>query len=190
MFKAFSTLLRVSAAICGATLIAACGSSSPSSTSASSPDTVTLNGQAMSAAHANQDMVRFADCMRTHGVPGFPDPTTDPHAFKQAFDTTSPAFGHAADTCQHLLPAGGQHGQSQQVSHKQFEGMLAFARCVRSRGFPRFPDPTSMGLTHEMLAQAGINVHQPAVVRAADACVSMTRGVVTRAMVARFIAGS
>jgi hypothetical protein len=40
-----------------------------------------------------------------------------------------------------------------------------------------------------MLAQAGINLHQPAVVQAADACTSATHGVITRAMVRRFIAG-
>ena len=60
--------------------------------------------------------------------------------------------------------------------------MLAFARCMRSHGFPSFPDPTSTGeLTHEMLANAGINLHQPAVVQAADACVGVTHGVITKA---------
>jgi hypothetical protein len=40
-----------------------------------------------------------------------------------------------------------------------------------------------------MLASAGINVHQPAVVQAADACVGVTHGVVTRATIASFVAG-
>lgn len=66
---------------------------------------------------------------------------------------------------------------------------LAFARCIRGHGFPRFPDPTSAGITHELLASAGIDLHQPAVVRAADACVGVTHGLITRAGVARFIAG-
>jgi hypothetical protein len=68
--------------------------------------------------------------------------------------------------------------------------MLAFARCLRSHGFPDFPDPTSSGqLTHEMLATAGINLRQPALVPAADACVSVTHGLITKAAVARFVAG-
>jgi hypothetical protein len=68
--------------------------------------------------------------------------------------------------------------------------VLAFARCLRSHGFPSFPDPTSSGqMTHEMLASAGINLHQPAVLRAADRCVSVTHGVITKAAVARFVAG-
>ena len=40
-----------------------------------------------------------------------------------------------------------------------------------------------------MLANSGINLHQPAVRQAADACVGVTHGVVTRAVVARFVAG-
>ena len=36
-----------------------------------------------------------------------------------------------------------------------------------------------------MVAQAGINLHQPAVVQAADACVSVTNGLLTKADVAR-----
>jgi hypothetical protein len=40
-----------------------------------------------------------------------------------------------------------------------------------------------------MLANAGINVHQPAVIEAADACVGVTHGFITRAAVARFVAG-
>ena len=68
--------------------------------------------------------------------------------------------------------------------------LLALARCVRGHGFPSFPDPTSSGqITHEMLAAAGIDVHQPAALQAADACVSISHGVITKADVAKFIAG-
>jgi hypothetical protein len=68
--------------------------------------------------------------------------------------------------------------------------MRAFAQCMRSHGFPSFPDPTSTGLvSREMLANAGINLHQPAVLPAADACVSVTHGVITKEIVARFVAG-
>jgi hypothetical protein len=68
--------------------------------------------------------------------------------------------------------------------------MVAFARCLRSHGFVNFPDPTSGGdLTHQMLATAQINLQQPALVQAADACVGVTHGVITKAVVARFVAG-
>lgn len=128
--------------------------------------------------------------MRTHGVPNIPDPTTSPREFKNAFNTQSPAFQSAESACRHLLPGGGPRSQSEAHSRAQIAAVLAFARCLRSHGFPNFPDPTSSGeLTHEMLANAGINLHQPAVLPAADACVSVTHGVITKAAVARFIAG-
>jgi hypothetical protein len=73
----------------------------------------------------------------------------------------------------------------------QIAALRAFARCIRSHGFPSFPDPTSGGqISHQMLASAGIDLHQPAVLPAAEACVSVTHGVITRADVARFVAGS
>jgi hypothetical protein len=40
-----------------------------------------------------------------------------------------------------------------------------------------------------MLARAGIELHLPAVVQAADACTSVTHAVITKAVAARFVAG-
>jgi hypothetical protein len=176
--------------IAAATAIAACGSSSPSSSTSSSANDPPTPVQVQ---QVQQDAVRFADCMRSHGVSNFPDPTTSPRDFKQALDPTaahSPAFGPAVSDCQHLLPRGGPNNQSPPPSHAQIEAEIAFARCLRSHGFPNFPDPSTTGeLSHEMLANAGINIHQPAVVQAADACVSVTHGFINRADIARFVAG-
>ena len=67
---------------------------------------------------------------------------------------------------------------------------MAFARCIRSHGFPSFPDPTGNGeLTQEMAAAAGINLHQPAVLQAGYACVGVTHGFITRAAVAHAVNG-
>ena len=142
-----------------------------------------------------QDAVRFASCMRSHGVPSFPDPATSPREFKFSLSPSSgnaqsPAFQSAETACQHLLPGGGQPTQSQEHSQAQTAALLAFARCIRSHGFSSFPDPNGSGeLTHEMVANAGINLHQPAVLQAGDACTSVTHGIITKAVVARFVAG-
>ena len=190
MFRTTSTLVAAAAAIAAATVIAACGSSSSGSSSTSSSGDPPTQAQIQ---QEQQDAVRFADCMRSHGVPTFPDPTTSPRDFKQALNPSiaqSPAFQSADTACRHLLPRGGQPSQSAPPSQAQIAALLAFARCLRSHGFRSFPDPSSSGqLTHEMLASAGINLHQPAVLQAADACVSVTHGVITRADVARFVAG-
>jgi hypothetical protein len=129
--------------------------------------------------------------MRRHGVAGLPSPVSSPAAFKHSFQTTTPVYTAGLGVCQHLIP-GQQNNSNGGSAHsrKQIQGMLAFARCIRARGFTHFPDPTSTGqLDREMLARAGIDLHQPAIVRAADACTSVTHGQITRAIVARFVAG-
>ena len=185
------SLIPISVAAIGAVsvLTAGCGSNSPSSSKASG------SGDAPSQAQIQQeqeDAVAFADCMRSHRVPNFPDPMTAPHEFKESLSPStahSPAFQSALSACGHLFPRGGQN-QSPPRSQARIAAALAFARCIRSHGFPSLPDPDSSGdITHEMLANAGINLHQPAVIQAGDACVSVTHGLITRADVARFVAG-
>jgi hypothetical protein len=137
--------------------------------------------------------LKMAQCMRSHGVPNFPD---SPYGQKQLLSSSSgqaPAIQSAQTACRHLLPHGGQsQSQSQSPAHSQAQAaaLLAFARCLRSHRFPHFPDPTSSGqVTHEMLATAGINLHQPAFLQAAEDCVGVTHGLLTKAAVARFVAG-
>lgn len=168
-------------------VLAACGSSSPSSASASSASEE--SGQI----HSLQPAISFADCMRSHGVNDLPDPTSSPRGFKESLSPStphSPAFLSALKPCQHFLVPKGGANQSPANSPAQTAAFLAFAGCIRGHGFPSFPDPSSTGdITHEMLATAGINLHQPAVAQAADACVGVTHGYITRTDVARFIAG-
>jgi hypothetical protein len=185
-----SVLPRAAAILAAAAAVAACGSTSSRPTRRSAAGTTTLNGNVMSIAQANHDMERFANCLHAHGVSGLPDPVASPLAFKDSFRNATPTLVSANNACSHLVP--GQHQPSQSAPHtiSQIHAMLNFARCIRSHGFPRFPDPTSTGdVDHQMLARAGINLHQPAIAQAADDCVSVTHGVITRAMVARFIAG-
>ncbi len=174
------------AALAAATVIAACGSNSPSSSGTASSGGASTQAD---GPQGLQQMVRFADCMRSHGLPNLPSPA-DPHAFKNAFDTQSPAFQSAYTVCHSLQPGGGPPASSAAQQQAHTVALLAFARCLRSHGFPRFPDPTSSGqVTHQMLANVGINLHQPAVLQAADTCVSVTHGALTKTDVARFVAG-
>jgi hypothetical protein len=61
------------------------------------------------------DDLKFAQCMRSHGVPNFPDPTTVPpnglvkfviSVSRDGFDPHSPQILAKAHECQHVLPAG------------------------------------------------------------------------------------
>jgi hypothetical protein len=183
MSRATSSLAIAAAAIAVAAMTAACGSGSPSASSSGGDPTQAQIQQ------EQQDLVRFAGCMRSHRVPNLPDPTTSPREFKDALTTNSPAFQSAETVCQHLLPGGSLHSQTTPHSQAHIAAMLAFARCMRSHGFPSFPDPTSTGLvSRQMLANAGTHLQQPAVLPAADACVSVTHGLITKADVARVAA--
>jgi hypothetical protein len=189
MFRSSRLTIRSAALLAAATLIAACGSAAHPQRRTGASAQTSVNGVRMTQAQANAAMLRFASCMRAHGVNGLPSPVAAPAAFKQSFTTTTPVYRSALDSCQRLIP-GQQGSQGSAPSHGQLDAMLAFARCLRSHGFAHFPDPTgSGGITHEMLAQAGVDLHQPGLVRAADACVGVTHGYITKAVVAHFIAG-
>jgi hypothetical protein len=191
---------RALAALAGlvgvAVLAAGCGGSSPgvanvSHSTSTSSTSRSGSGSAPTRAQIENEAVKFAQCMRSHGVTTFRDPTA--HGLKISITpghATSSALQSAETACRHLLPSGGPSSESTAPSQAQIDALLAFARCLRSHGFPGFPDPTGSGhLTHEMLARAGIDVHEPAVVHAADVCTSVTHGVITKAVVARFVAG-
>jgi hypothetical protein len=71
-----------------------------------------LSGQAIQpvTAQDQQDYLKAATCMRSHGVANFPDPTfsNGTVSFRQptGLDTHSTQFTRAAQTCRKLIPAG------------------------------------------------------------------------------------
>jgi hypothetical protein len=144
---------------------------------------------------AQSTLLAFSRCMRSNGVPDFPDPQHlvggNVKLTIHQLATNSPHVQRALTACDYLLPSrGGAPQETAQQTRRQIVALLAFAHCLRSHGFPSFPDPTSSGqLTREMLATAGIDLHDPSVVRAADACTSVTHGVITKSIVANFVAG-
>lgn len=66
------------------------------------------------AAQDQQDYLRAAACMRSHGITSFPDPTFPGGQLNlqipASIDTTSRQFTQAAQTCTKLIPAGLPHG--------------------------------------------------------------------------------
>ncbi len=78
--------------------------------------------------------VKFADCMRAHGVPDFPDPG----ASREIQITPSPAFQSAQTSCQHLLGGGPSSGPPSAQAHAQ---LLRISECMRRHGISSFPDP-------------------------------------------------
>jgi hypothetical protein len=99
-----------------------------------------VNGTATTRAKA----VMFAECMRTNGVRGFPDPgasgalTIDAVANGSSLDTSSAAFTQAVSACKDLEPPG---FTGHERSPQEQQAALAFARCIRDNGVKDFPDP-------------------------------------------------
>jgi hypothetical protein len=109
--------------------VAACGSSHTTSTA--------------TGARSDSPALKFADCMRAHGVPSFPDPGGGGGGINLAdtgINPQSPAFKSARRACARLAPGGAAGGVS--ATESEFLAALRFAKCMRVNGFPSFPDPT------------------------------------------------
>jgi hypothetical protein len=171
-----------------AVLLAACGGGTrpPTATNSGSD-----GGAARSMKSVAVDAYKQSACMRRHGVKSFPDPTIVTNSHQQMIGihvtpaiTSSPSFKSAQKACAHLMPKGGNNtvGPSAAQQRAHTEAILAFAACMRSHGFKNFPDPDNQGnLTPEMLQKANINLQQPALKPAADACTAVTHGQITKA---------
>lgn len=182
----------VTAALATAMAVAACGgSSSPPPTT----HTTASNGPPKSLGRA---AFQYSACMRAHGVSNFPDPKVQQNGQQVSVIVhltpaiaSSPAFQSAQRTCRKYLPAGrAAPPLTAAAVQKRKQAGLAFARCMRDHGFSKFPDPTAQGeLNPEMVTAAGINLHQPALLHAGLACVSVTHGMLTPADIERAVSG-
>jgi hypothetical protein len=91
--------------------------------------------------------LKFARCMRSHGVPNFPDPGSGGGidiSPGSGLDPASPAFQAAQRQCKKLLPGGGPKGtKPPPPSASDVRAALSWAHCIRAHGVPNFPDPST-----------------------------------------------
>jgi hypothetical protein len=161
--------LRASA-VAGALAIAAlasgCGSGSPNATAAPS-----------TSQSRYRQLVSFSQCMRTHGVPSFPDPVQNGNGSVgleirdspgSGISPKSPAFQSAQKACGKLLPNGGKPHALTAGDKQQF---LRFAECMRTHGVPSFPDPNfSGGGARVQIGGPGVSPKSPAFKAAQQSC--------------------
>ena len=158
----------LTAAAAVAVLATACGSSAPSS--ASSP--------------AYAQVLALAQCMRSHGVPTFPDPDASggyslaPNGSLEgaggSVDIDSSQAQAAYGDCRHLVPGGPslsrleqQMQQEEQRQDQMLPLLLKYSQCMRSHGVPNFPSPgQSTASPHGALP----HVNSPQYLAAAGAC--------------------
>jgi hypothetical protein len=154
-------------------LIAACGSSS--------------NPTADAGKGGYPQALAFSRCMRAHGLPNFPDPSTNGRGIQLSVGPSSgvnpqaPAFQAAQKACGRLLPGGGP--SSRHPSAQDKAQMLQVSQCMRRHGITDFPDPTTtqpsdprrfgMAIGRDGVFLAipnSIDVQSPAFKQAAAAC--------------------
>jgi hypothetical protein len=149
--------LLTAAALLSGVLVAACGASSPNPTVARLGDATTsgstgaAGGGAASSGSPSpsalgSDALAFAKCMRSNGVPNFPDPNPGGgflfHA-SAGMNPSSPGFKAAQAKCHKLLPGGGPPGPGSTTnpSPQTLAHWLKVAQCMRRHGIYDFPDP-------------------------------------------------
>jgi hypothetical protein len=138
------------------TAVAACsgGTKTPTVAALGSASATTAapsgGGSGVSADQAAKDEA-YAQCMRTHGIGDFPDPSPGPNGgegFKiqggpnSDLDPNSAKYQAADKTCSKLLPNG---GVAKPLSAAQQQAFLNWAACIRAHGFPNLPDPDFSG---------------------------------------------
>jgi len=111
---------------------AGCGSKDTAHTSA----TATAGPK---KASAREKAVRFAECIRAHGVADFPDPNAK-NEFEYGVSVTPAVWKRATTACKDLQPPGTLSGKR---TRKEQSGALEFAQCMRDNGVKDFPDPAN-----------------------------------------------
>ena len=156
--------LAVLAALLGA--LAGCGAAGRAPGAANAP-TQTVQQQARTV------WLHYAQCVREHGAPNFPDPHVDSqgHAsFDQTEQTKAEAL-QAQGACGSILsrlPASVTSNAP--VTAAQLRQLTEFARCMRQHGLPRWPDPRPDG-TFPLTATPYANMGKsPAILAAWRAC--------------------
>src|SRR6185312_12502445 len=99
----------------------------------------------------------YSACMRSHGVPNFPDPTSSgtlPKADPRRLGVSNSQLRATRQACQHVLPIHGgaiDAGSIQQcfmaddcpraLVQQVLTEERRFAQCMRAHGVPNWPDP-------------------------------------------------
>jgi hypothetical protein len=153
-------LTLISACMAGGA--AACGSGgsggSGSSGSRQSAGSPAAGPQASGTGQVMTVMQQWARCIRSHGLPGWPDPIINPVTSYPDFPQDAPRIpASIRQSCQSItnrLPPQAQ--ASHPPTAKSMQSLLRFARCMRSHGIPGWPDPNALGefpIMRQMITQ-------------------------------------
>jgi hypothetical protein len=130
----------------------------------------------LTAAQKYQKDIAYAQCMRSHGEPSWPDPNSQgDFVFDNpgtSLDLSSPQYQSANKACQKLLP-NGRMGFTPTELQQAMSKALKFSACMRSHGIANFPDPVSRN-GGVFISGAGIDLNSPQLQAARQACRSLS----------------
>jgi hypothetical protein len=159
--------------------IAACGNG-PSTPRATNDSTTTARSSASDSSTGDSSqgsgLLAYTSCMRSHGVPSFPDPSSTgaiPKETGQQLGVSQSQLQTASNDCQHLIPAGenlgGQHIQT--ITTQQQQDYLNASACMRSHGITSFPEPSFQGGQVEFpMLEHLVDLSSPQFKQAYDIC--------------------
>jgi len=128
--------LRPLAALALVALIGAgCGADAPTETTGGGAGTAAAGTKP----NARDQAVRFAECIRAHGVRDFPDPNAK-NDFEYGVSVSATVWQRATTACKDLQPPG---TLSAKRTSEQQSASLKFAQCIRDHGVKDFPDPVN-----------------------------------------------
>lgn len=138
-------------------------------------------GGGVSLTMKGTNATKFASCMRSHGVPNFPDPDSGGSVSigpSSGINPNSPKFQAAQQACEKLMPKGPAPSPQEQAKAQQ--AALAFSACMRAHGLPGFPDPVfsdgKMSLQIKGGPSSGLDPRSPKFQAAQKACHSKLPG--------------
>ncbi|WP_432978997.1 hypothetical protein [Dactylosporangium sp. CA-233914] len=139
---ALGLLLVLAAAGCargtGDEGVASAGGATPAASSSGQGNTGPRNPQA-----DQEQFLKFAQCMRDHGVP-MEDPQFDGGAVSLAIPegTDKSKVDAAQAECKQYMPGG---GEPPKLDPADQEKLRKFSQCMRDNGIASFPDPSEDG---------------------------------------------
>jgi hypothetical protein len=133
-------------------------------------------GAANGPAATTGGLLPYSSCIRSHGVPNFPDPTGSggiPKETPQQLGVSTAQLQAAQNDCKHLLPAG--QSLSGKVTHtvtaQQQKYYIKAAACMRAHGITGFPEPVFSGGRVEFpRLQHLVDIHSTQFTRALQIC--------------------
>ena len=189
--------LRWAAALAAMALIGllatACGGGSSPAASATGGSASATGGSTR-----EQAALGYARCMRSNGVPDFPDPDSNgnfnlgnnqpgsgskgsgSNSGSSRESSVSPQETAANQVCNHLLNVGTQLNAAQ--TQHTLSQLVKYAQCMGAHGVPSFPDPHTTnggigvpsGIGFDM---SGIDLNSPQYRSADQACRSLAKNV-------------